>query len=191
MEAIQNMDDDDDMSPLKAALDKAKARADRLTEAREEKELEALRVAVRCSFPSILLWRLLTMLAANFSMTSAPEVAVMLCVFPEVHKPTARDARVQETAIGERDRLENVKKEVERTEYTMAKREAQLKKMAKQKDSIEGELSRYMESDALASVDQVVSQDAASVGARRQAAAAAAPASDALTCSSCSQNPSC
>ena len=121
MQVIDNVEDDDDLSPLRAALDKARARSERLEKAREEKEMAALKVA--------------------------------------------------ETAIGERDRLEQVKQELQTTEHTMHKREEQLKKMAQQKENIEAELSKHMDSDALTSVDLPPSQDAASVGAEARIAA--------------------
>ena len=42
---LDNVEEEDDMSPLLSALDKAQARLDRLTKARETEELEALTVA--------------------------------------------------------------------------------------------------------------------------------------------------
>ena len=47
----------------------------------------------------------------------------------------------------------------------MHKREEQLRRMARQRESIEAELAKYMQSDALASVDAPPAEDTASVGA--------------------------
>jgi exonuclease V gamma subunit len=115
MQVIDNVEEEDDLSPLLTALGKADERLQRLTKAREQEEIDALGVA--------------------------------------------------ELAIAKRDTLENAKTEIVDTERTMRKREEQLKKMAKQKESIEVEMDRCMESDSLTSVDSPAEADAASVGA--------------------------
>lgn len=45
MQVIENVEEEDDLSPLKAALDKARERVERLTNKREAQETDALEVA--------------------------------------------------------------------------------------------------------------------------------------------------
>ena len=45
MQVIDNVEEEDDLSPLKAALDKARERVERLTHKREAQETDALEVA--------------------------------------------------------------------------------------------------------------------------------------------------
>ena len=179
MTVIDNVEEEDDLSPLKAALDKANERLKRLETKREKHETEALEVAELAISQREALDVVCPLCAANAGVDTdsnsdkqkfPTQYSMQRVVISNTSAGCfmhAKQRKIAEASVHRaRHRRVQVKAEVKATEHTLHKREEQLQKMAQQRENIQAELAKYRENDGLASVDMPAKVDAASVGAR-------------------------